>query len=90
MRRLATLVAISVVAACGAHRAYWTRVVVTDADGTVAAALTPLCATFATSDVEVRTRRMRLLVATHSVISFFYNAVVVAAAFAVLQRLATG
>lgn len=45
-------------------------------------------ATFATSDVEVRTRRMRLLVATHSVVSFFYNALVVAAAFQVLQRLA--
>lgn len=47
-------------------------------------------ATFATSDVEVRTRRMRLLVATHCVLSFFYNALVVAAAFQVLQRLAGG
>lgn len=47
-------------------------------------------ATFATSDVEVRTRSMRLLVATHSVIGFFYNAFVVAAAFQVLQRLAEG
>lgn len=47
-------------------------------------------ATFATSDVEVRTRAMRLLVATHSVISFFYNAFVVAAAFQIFQRLAEG
>ncbi|GEE03037.1 hypothetical protein nbrc107696_34830 [Gordonia spumicola] len=45
--------------------------------------------TFATSDVEVRTRRMRSAVVTHSVWSFFYNALVVAVAFQVLQRFAT-
>ncbi|GAC78462.1 Uncharacterized membrane protein [Gordonia malaquae] len=45
--------------------------------------------TFATSDVEVRTRRMRSAVVVHSVWSFFYNALVVAVAFQVLQRFAT-
>ncbi len=41
-------------------------------------------ATFATSDVDVTTTRMRWHVMTHSVISFFYNAAVVAYAIAVL------
>ncbi|MYR07930.1 DUF1345 domain-containing protein [Gordonia sp. SID5947] len=45
---------------------------------------------FATSDVEIRSTSMRILVVTHSVISFFYNALVVAAAFQLLQRLAVG
>ncbi len=45
--------------------------------------------TFATSDVEVRTRRMRSAVVVHSTWSFFYNALVVAVAFQVLQRFAT-
>ena len=40
--------------------------------------------TFATSDVDVTTTRMRWHVMTHSVISFFYNAAVVAFAIAVL------
>jgi uncharacterized membrane protein len=45
---------------------------------------------FATSDVEVRSTSMRMLIVTHSVASFFYNALVVAAAFQLLQRLAIG
>lgn len=45
-------------------------------------------ATFATSDVEVTTRPMRVLVAVHCVVSFFFNALVVAAAFQLLQQLA--
>ncbi|MEB4613657.1 DUF1345 domain-containing protein [Leucobacter sp. M11] len=44
---------------------------------------------FATSDVVVRTRRMRLTVIVHSVVSFFYNAMVVASAFQVLQQIAS-
>ena len=45
-------------------------------------------ATFATSDVEVRTRSGRALLAGHSVVSFFFNALVVAAAFQALQHIA--
>jgi uncharacterized membrane protein len=43
---------------------------------------------FATSDITVNTSRMRWAVLVHSIISFFYNALVVAVAFQVLQRLA--
>jgi uncharacterized membrane protein len=43
---------------------------------------------FATSDITVNTSRMRWMVLVHSVISFFYNALVVAVAFQVLQQLA--
>ncbi|MGD8193411.1 DUF1345 domain-containing protein [Herbiconiux sp. P18] len=42
---------------------------------------------FATSDVTVNTSRMRLTVLMHSVVSFFYNALVVALAFQILQQL---
>lgn len=41
---------------------------------------------FATSDAEVLTSRMRWTVMTHSILSFFYNALVVAVAFQVLQQ----
>lgn len=44
---------------------------------------------FATSDAAVRTQRMRLTVVVHSVVSFFYNAMVVASAFQVLQQIAS-
>ncbi|MBW3085077.1 hypothetical protein KEM60_01269 [Austwickia sp. TVS 96-490-7B] len=40
--------------------------------------------TFATSDVDVNRRRMRWVVMGHSVIAFFYNAVVLAVAFKML------
>lgn len=43
--------------------------------------------TFATSDVDVRSRRMRLRVLNHNVLSFFYNAAVIALAIQVLQQL---
>lgn len=43
---------------------------------------------FATSDITVNTSRMRWTVLVHSIISFFYNALVVAVAFQVLQQLA--
>ncbi|MEW9870702.1 DUF1345 domain-containing protein [Arthrobacter sp. HS15c] len=43
---------------------------------------------FATSDVTVNTSRMRWTVLVHSITSFFYNALVVAVAFQVLQQLA--
>ncbi|NLG54322.1 MAG: DUF1345 domain-containing protein, partial [Rhodococcus sp.] len=45
--------------------------------------------TFATSDVEVREVGVRRIVLLHSIISFFYNALVVAVAFQVLQGLAS-
>lgn len=45
-------------------------------------------ASFATSDTAVKTPRMRGTVLLHAVISFFYNALVVATAFQVIQRLA--
>jgi len=44
---------------------------------------------FATSDVTVLTTRMRWLVLGHSIASFLYNALVVAVAFQILQRLAS-
>lgn len=44
-------------------------------------------ATFATSDVDVVSRRMRVIVAIHCVASFFYNALVVATTLQVLTRL---
>lgn len=44
-----------------------------------------LGSSFATSDVEVVSTRMRRLVLIHSVVAFFYNALVVAVAFQVLQ-----
>ena len=40
--------------------------------------------TFATSDVNVVSRRLRWTVATHSVLAFFYNAIVMAIAFKIL------
>lgn len=40
---------------------------------------------FATSDVEIISTRMRRLVLVHTVLAFFYNALVVAVAFQVLQ-----
>lgn len=46
-------------------------------------------ASFATSDISVPGLRIRRVVLLHSVISFFYNAVVVAVAFQVLQGLAS-
>jgi uncharacterized membrane protein len=44
---------------------------------------------FATSDVEVLGIRTRRVVLVHSIVGFFYNALVVAVAFQVLQGLAT-
>lgn len=43
-------------------------------------------ASFAVSDVTARTRRARVTIIIHSVISFCYNALVVAVAFQVLQK----
>lgn len=43
---------------------------------------------FATSDITVNTSRIRWTVLIHSITSFFYNALVVAVAFQVLQQLA--
>ena len=40
--------------------------------------------TFATSDVNVVSRRLRWTVATDSVLAFFYNAIVMAIAFKIL------
>lgn len=45
-------------------------------------------ASFATSDTVIRSPRVRLIVTAHLVISFFYNAVVVAVALQVFQQLA--
>lgn len=45
---------------------------------------------FASSDSVVLTTRMRWLVLGHSVVSFFYNALVVAIAFQVLQQIGSG
>ena len=45
--------------------------------------LAPGCA-FATSDVTVTARRLRWTVTVHSVLAFFYNAVVMAVAFKIL------
>lgn len=42
---------------------------------------------FATSDAKVNTSRMRRTVLVHSVLSFFYNALVVAVALQVIQQL---
>ncbi|CAG7844089.1 hypothetical protein USB125703_00311 [Pseudoclavibacter triregionum] len=44
---------------------------------------------FATSDASVATVRMRWLVLTHSIVSFFYNALVVAVAIQVIQQIAS-
>ncbi|MEV5001843.1 DUF1345 domain-containing protein [Nocardioides sp. LML1-1-1.1] len=44
---------------------------------------------FATSDVEIVSVRMRRLVLLHTVVAFFYNALVVAVAFQVLQGVVT-
>ncbi|WP_017177679.1 DUF1345 domain-containing protein [Actinomyces timonensis] len=46
----------------------------------------PLGATFATSDVEVRTRRARWAVMSHTILAFLYNAVVIG----VVVKLITG
>ncbi|WP_439679550.1 DUF1345 domain-containing protein [Embleya sp. MST-111070] len=46
-----------------------------------------LATSFATSDVEVVGVRMRRIVLVHTVIAYFYNALVVAVAFQVLQGL---
>ena len=43
---------------------------------------------FATSDTAVCTSRMRTTVTVHAIVSFFYNAMVVAIAFQVLQQIA--
>lgn len=43
---------------------------------------------FAVSDVSVRCRPMRNIVTIHSIVSFLYNALVVAIAFQVLQQIA--
>lgn len=43
---------------------------------------------FATSDADILTHRVRRVVLVHSVVSFVYNALVVAVAFQVLQSLA--
>ncbi|GMA21198.1 DUF1345 domain-containing protein [Arsenicicoccus piscis] len=43
-----------------------------------------LGSSFATSDVEITSRRMRFRVLLHSVLSFFYNAAVVALAISVI------
>ena len=43
---------------------------------------------FATSDATVATVRMRWLVLTHSIVSFFYNSLVVAVAIQVIQQIA--
>ena len=43
---------------------------------------------FATSDASVTTVRMRWLVLLHSVVSFFYNALVVAVAIQIIQQIA--
>ncbi|WP_282848707.1 DUF1345 domain-containing protein [Microbacterium oxydans] len=43
---------------------------------------------FATSDTSVTTVRMRWLVLLHSVVSFFYNALVVAVAIQIIQQIA--
>lgn len=45
-----------------------------------------LGASFATSDVQIITVRVRRLVLIHTVLAFFYNALVVAVAFQVLHR----
>ncbi|MGW4336025.1 DUF1345 domain-containing protein [Rhodococcus koreensis] len=42
---------------------------------------------FATSDPSVRSVAMRRVVLLHSVVAFFYNALVLAVAFEVLQQL---
>ncbi len=44
---------------------------------------------FAASDTVTRTRRIRWIVLVHSIVSFFYNAVVVATAIQVFLRLAS-
>jgi uncharacterized membrane protein len=43
---------------------------------------------FATSDTSVMTQRMRLTVLVHNIVSFFYNAIVVAVAIQVFQQIA--
>lgn len=45
---------------------------------------------FAVSDVNVTSRRVRLILLVHSVVGFLYNAIVVAMAFQVLQSLGGG
>lgn len=45
---------------------------------------------FATSDARVETSRSRWIVMTHSVVSFLYNALVVAVAFQILQQIIRG
>lgn len=45
---------------------------------------------FATSDARVDTSRSRWIVMIHSIVSFLYNALVVAVAFQILQQLAKG
>lgn len=45
-------------------------------------------ASFATSDAVIETRRMRWIVMVHQIVSFFYNAIVIAIAIGVIQRIA--
>lgn len=45
---------------------------------------------FATSDARVETSRSRWIVMMHSVVSFLYNALVVAVAFQILQQIIRG
>lgn len=45
---------------------------------------------FATSDARVETSRSRWIVMTHSIVSFLYNALVVAVAFQILQQIIRG
>jgi uncharacterized membrane protein len=47
-------------------------------------------ASFATSDAQIDSPHVRRVVAVHSVVSFFYNALVVAVAFQVLQQVISG
>ena len=47
-------------------------------------------ASFATSDSDVRSIRVRRLVMLHSILCFFYNALVLAVSFQVLQQVISG
>jgi uncharacterized membrane protein len=47
-------------------------------------------ASFATSDAQISLPQVRRVATVHSVVGFFYNALVVAVAFQVLQQVVTG
>ena len=79
--------------AAGPHRRSWPAdsCSAIDFPGTKDAGLTDylyfaitIGSTFATSDVNVVSRRLRWTVATHSVLAFFYNAIVMAIAFKII------